>query len=132
MTADYRTTDDAEIVDDYEDEDGWEDDDGDAVTGGDIIGPKGPRVCADKCSTCIFHPGNRMQLRSGRVRQMVQDALDGGGFITCHSTLPSTAGRGQAAICRGFFDSYGHLSNIIRIYSRLGGWDEIEPPKLHD
>lgn len=109
-----------------------EEDDTEAVSGGDLLGPNGPRVCADRCATCIFHPGNRMQLRPGRVRQMVRDSLAGGGFITCHSTLPSTAGPGRAAVCRGFFDAYGHLSNLLRVWSRIGGgFDFVEPPDLH-
>lgn len=118
-------------ADDFEDDDYEEDDDGDAVRGGDILGPDGPRVCAEKCSTCIFRPGNLMQLRPGRVRQMVQEALNGGGFITCHSTLPSTGGRGREAVCRGFFDSYGGQSNLLRIFGRLGGFDMVTPPDLH-
>jgi len=141
MTADdgYDLTDEMDDDPDYgkdlDLEDGWaeeeEEEEADAITARDILGPDGPRVCADKCSTCIFRPGNLMKLRPGRVRQMVRDSLNGGGFITCHATLPSTAGRGRAAVCRGFFDSYGHLSNILRIYSRLGEFDYVTPPDIH-
>ena len=111
--------------------DEFDDEDGDNVRGGDILGPNGPRVCDDLCSTCIFRPGNLMQLRPGQVRQMVQDSLEGGGFITCHATLPSTAGRGHAAVCRGFFNRFGHRSNLLRIFGRLGGFDFVTPPDIH-
>jgi hypothetical protein len=98
--------------------------------GGSVLGPEGPRLLAEKCSTCIFRPGNRMSLRTGRVKQMVNDSISGGGFITCHKTLDygehPDAG---AAICRGFFDAYGPMSNVIRIYERLGGFDEVSEPK---
>lgn len=97
---------------------------------GSVLGPNGPRLCADKCSTCIFRPGNPMDLRPGRVQQMVRDSLNAGSFITCHSTLPGVQDGAAPAICRGFFDAYGHLSNVLRIYGRLGGFDEIEPPSL--
>lgn len=93
---------------------------------GSILGPNGPRLLAERCETCIFRPGNLMRLRPGRVREMVTGALDAGTFITCHSTLYRT-GVGPA-ICRGFFDLYGHSSNLIRIYGRIGGFDEIPPP----
>lgn len=91
---------------------------------------KKPRLLDDRCETCIFHPGNRMHLQRGRVKSMVRDALAGGGYITCHSTLtgPQNPTRVQAAVCRGFFDGYGHLSNVLRIFERLGGFTEVSPP----
>lgn len=94
-----------------------------------VLGPNGPRVLSDRCSSCIFRAGNPMRLRAGRVREMVRESLKGGGFITCHSTLPY----GQypdfgEAICRGFYDSHGPNSQVIRSWSRLGPFDEVEPP----
>lgn len=115
-----------------EEDPGW--DDGDDYYESEIppsvLGPNGPRLCATMCSTCIFHKGNRMHLQPGRVKGMVQESLARGSFITCHSTLP-IAGAPVAAICRGFFDRYGPRSNVIRVWGRLGGFDEIEPPSLH-
>lgn len=91
-----------------------------------------PRLLEDKCGTCIFRPGNLMRLKPGRVRGMVRDAIAGGGFITCHATLPGPHNptRAQAAICRGFHDAHGHRSNLLRIFGRLGGFTEVPvPPK---
>lgn len=94
-----------------------------------VLGPNGPRLLAEKCSTCIFRPGNLMDLKSGRVKQMVEDSVAGGGFITCHKTLPygdhPDAG---AAICRGFYDAHGPRSNVLRVWSRLGPFDEVPEP----
>lgn len=89
-----------------------------------------PRLLSERCETCIFHGGNRMKLKAGRVKQMTQDAIGGGGYITCHSTLPGAGNPSgaQAAVCRGFFDGFGHLSNILRIFGRLGGFTEVPPP----
>ena len=80
-----------------------------------------PRVCEEKCPTCIFRPGNVMDLRSGRVKEMVENALNNGGHIVCHATLPGAMNpdKVQAAVCSGFFESFGHLSNGLRIFSRL-------------
>lgn len=104
-----------------------EDDDGDS----NVIDPqeKKPRLCEVMCTTCIFRPGNPMQLRSGRLRGMVEDAVRGGGFIPCHCTIagPKNPSHKQAAICRGFYDKFGHRSNIVRIYERLGGFFEVAP-----
>lgn len=94
-----------------------------------VLGTNGLRVLAEKCDTCVFRSGNPMHLRRGRVKDMVDDALAGGGFITCHKTL--TYGEHPEfgeAICRGFFDAHGPRSNVIRCWSRLGPFDEVAPP----
>ena len=88
-----------------------------------------PRVLAEKCSTCIFRPGNPMRLRPGRVKDMVDTALRGGGYITCHKTL-SYGDHPEIgeAVCRGFYDAHGPASNLLRIYERLGGFEEVAAP----
>lgn len=92
---------------------------------------KKPRLLSERCATCIFHGGNRMRLQPGRVKQMVQDAVQGGGYITCHSTLPGAGNPTgmQAAVCNGFYEGFGHLSNYLRICERLGGFTEVSPPQ---
>lgn len=93
-------------------------------------GPNGrPQLCAGQCATCIGRPGNLMKLRSGRLREMVNSALQSGGLIICHETLTygQNPERGRAA-CRWFYEQFGHLSNFTRIIERLGGFDEIELP----
>ncbi len=110
--------------DDDEDED-------DGVRAGSVLGPNGPRVLDAKCATCIFRPGNPMDLRPGRVKGMVRDSLAGGGFITCHATLPYAGTGAESAVCRGFFDAHGWASNVLRVWSRLGGFDYVRPPEGH-
>ncbi len=133
----YDLADEVEPDEDYgrdlddEDDEYEDDEEGGGTSASEILGPNGPRVCAAECSTCIFRPGNLMRLRPGRVRQMVRDSLAGGGFITCHSTLPGTPGEKTRAVCAGFFKAYGHQSNLLRVWSRLGDFDMIEPPCLH-
>lgn len=77
--------------------------------------PAGLRVCADLCSTCIFRPGNLMQLRPGRVRSMVDEALKNDAFIACHKTLD-----GERAVCRGFYDRHKTNSLGCRLGSIVG------------
>lgn len=74
-------------------------------------------VCADKCPTCIFRPGNQMSLQPGRVAGMVRDCLadpDGAGNIPCHEHLNS----GADAICRGFWDA--HRGGLLQVAERIG------------
>lgn len=64
-------------------------------------------VMADMCSTCIFRPGNRMQLPKGRVRWMVEEAQKRDSCIPCHET---TFGQAEGeAICRGFYEKFTTL-----------------------
>jgi hypothetical protein len=70
-------------------------------------------VCAELCSTCVFRPGNRMQLRSGRVRQMVDEAREHDSAIICHKTLD-----GDNAVCRGFFERWP--TTPLQLAERLG------------
>jgi hypothetical protein len=58
------------------------------------------RVMAERCSTCIFRPGNLMELRRGRVRSML-DGIGDEGCIPCHETLDAE----EQAVCRGQFDT---------------------------
>lgn len=86
----------------------------------------GLRVCATRCDTCIFHPGNRMQLRDGRVRGMVAEAIERDSFIPCHKTLD-----GERAVCRGFFDAYGDRTLGCR-FGHLVGIIEVEVGRESD
>lgn len=80
-------------------------------------------VCAERCSTCIFAPGNRMMLENGRVRRMVDEAKIGDSAIICHSTYG-----GERAICRGFFDV--QKTTPIQLAERLGLLVFVTPPEL--
>jgi hypothetical protein len=60
---------------------------------------------------------------------MVTDAVDGGGYITCHKTLPyGDHPEATPAVCRGFYDAHGGRSQIIRIFERLGGFTLVPEP----
>lgn len=87
----------------------------------------GLRVCADLCSSCIFRPGNLMELRPGRVRGMIDEALACDGFIPCHKTLG-----GKEAVCRGFYDL--HKTNTLTLrFGGIVGVIEVNPEERdHD
>lgn len=78
-------------------------------------------VLADLCDTCIFRPGNLMDLARGRVAGMVRDAKANESAITCHSTVG-----GAEAVCRGFYDL--HATAPLQIAERLGYIEFQEVP----
>ena len=78
------------------------------------------RVKSEKCSTCIFHPGNRMDLRSGRVKDMVDSIRDIEGVIPCHQTLEDE----EQAVCKGQFDAYQTPLVLLALSMGLIEWVE--------
>lgn len=65
-----------------------------------VADESGVRVMAERCSTCIFRPGNLMHLQPGRLREMVERVREIEGVIPCHETL----GDDLHAVCRGQFE----------------------------
>jgi hypothetical protein len=90
-----------------------------------------PRLLSEQCATCIFRPGNLMHLSPGRLGSMVQQATrQGSQGIICHATLSyGEHPEFGAALCRGYYDKFGHLNNFVRIMERLGGFTEVAPPR---
>ncbi|MET9085511.1 hypothetical protein ABZX77_27110 [Streptomyces sp. NPDC004237] len=80
------------------------------------------RVCARRCDTCIFHPGNLMDLQPGRVSAMVTRARQTEGHVVCHETL----GTETPAICRGFADGPDQGRSLaLRLARALGTLREV-------
>ncbi|MFE1923375.1 hypothetical protein ACFW91_12485 [Streptomyces asoensis] len=75
------------------------------------------RVCGDRCTTCIFRPGNLMHLEQGRVASMLKEAVAGEGHIVCHKTLGTEA----PAICAGFAaHPRGRVASLALRLARAG------------
>jgi hypothetical protein len=86
-------------------------------------------IAADRCSTCIFRPGNLMRLQPGRVKQMVEDTIAEQGAITCHKTLPyGSVDPPDGAICRGFYDGYADEVQALQVAGRLNVIVEVPVP----
>jgi hypothetical protein len=94
------------------------------------------KVLTEQCATCIFRPGNLMHLHPQRVKQMVVACKAVDGYIPCHETMQyededSDEYRAtmDSPVCRGFYDAYPGLGQIIRIAERLGMIEFVDPPK---
>lgn len=85
-------------------------------------------VMPSKCSTCIFKPGNLMDLDPGRVKDMRGGALANDSVIPCHHTLPfHTDDRDQQAACRGYYDSVIGVHPVLECAQRLDIIKEVPP-----
>lgn len=92
---------------------------------GDLVGMHGVRVRTDRCATCVFHPGNRMQLAPGRLKDLIES--NDGGWLTCHATLPGVTGRyNTAAVCKGWSQAYGLGDTLTELISWFGREDVFD------
>ncbi|MEV6932099.1 hypothetical protein AB0M46_47480 [Dactylosporangium sp. NPDC051485] len=102
------------------------DEDAPRLSVGDPVSRK-TRLLARQCDTCIFHPGNRMHLATGRLKAIVADAVADGSYVICHDTLPyGNHPDVRPAVCRGFHDRYRTWR--LQLIGRLFGFIEVEPP----
>jgi len=85
-------------------------------------------VLAERCATCVFRPGNLMQLQPGRVRDMVDQAVADQSVIVCHATLDTDAN----ACCRGFWDAHRDRVQALQVAERLGVVAYQPPPPKED
>jgi hypothetical protein len=72
-------------------------------------------VLDDKCPTCIFRPGNLMELNPGTREQMVESCIQRQAPISCHQTLD-----GPRSVCRGFYDVYRYHITPLHLAEVMG------------
>lgn len=85
-------------------------------------------VFREKCPTCIFHPGNRMALRRGRLAEVVEHNLRAGCALVCHVTTYGQRPDLGEVLCRGFFDAYGDQVAAVQVVRRLAERDGLGDP----
>lgn len=89
-------------------------------------------IMSEKCSTCVFRPGDPMNLRPGRLKELTDHVQETGVPFSCHQTLPyaskvHTEHYGGAALCHGAVESYGDQSIPMRMARALDAVVEVEP-----
>lgn len=83
-----------------------------------------PLLFAEKCSTCIFRPGNLMHLQPDRLADLAAQNQAVGSMLICHKT---THGQAQhEAMCRGYWDAYADTSAVPQVMERMFGPDWYE------
>lgn len=82
-------------------------------------------VMVERCSTCVFHPGNLMRLEDGRLKDLVSQNLARDTALVCHKTIYEEE-YVQKAVCRGFYDAYGAEVTPLRMAQALGVIEETD------
>lgn len=93
-----------------------------------------PLLLAERCSSCIFRPGNLMRLRPGRLAEVTAANRGRGTLLICHQTLADADPGVPEAMCRGYWDAYAPDSSVVQVMQRLTGrldWYREVPPPTH-
>jgi hypothetical protein len=91
------------------------------------------RLLAERCSTCILRPGDRMHLGPGRTAAFIRQVLSQGTYVVCHQTLSYGDHPDHGpAICRGFFDAYASRSSALLLLRAFRRLTEVPPPARSD
>lgn len=75
-------------------------------------------VLVEQCKTCVFRPGNLMQLQTGRLKDLVDSNLKADSALVCHDTLYKDGV--DNAVCRGYFDAYADEVTPLRLAQAMG------------
>jgi hypothetical protein len=107
-----------------------QDDDGDWGVRTDIADPGTMRVrlCARRCDTCVFRPGNLMHLTPTGLRSLVEAATQARGHITCHDTLLGNERDLPGAVCRGWEQHPNAQGSLFMRWLRLTGLVTLVDP----
>jgi hypothetical protein len=88
------------------------------------------RVLSSRCGTCIFRPGNPLELDPGRTEEVISRNVAAGALLTCHSTLPyGPYPEFGPAVCAGFWARHGLETAAGRIAKFMLGIVRIKPPE---
>jgi hypothetical protein len=81
---------------------------------------------AEQCSTCIFRPGNLMNLDEGRLKDLTDSTDRGDTNVVCHQTLDQRVG----AFCKGSVDR--RAGQAVQLAERLPFIEYVTPQKGAD
>lgn len=89
-------------------------------------------VMREKCSTCVFRPGNIMNLAPGRLKGMVEHVEETGIPFVCHQTLSYGAPEYKdhydgEALCAGAVEHCADRSTVMRLAEAADVIEQVEP-----
>lgn len=83
-------------------------------------------VLSERCSTCVFRPGNLMSLQPGRLADLVEQNRSRDTAFACHQTIYRHDV--EPSVCRGYYDAYGDDITPLRLAAALEILAFDEPP----
>jgi hypothetical protein len=84
----------------------------------------GLKVCSGQCDQCLFSPNKIVS--TNRKRDIINTCLAEDTYFVCHKATIA----GEEVVCRGWYDTYGSCTNLIRIAQRLHAVQEVDVETL--
>lgn len=90
------------------------------------------RVNDDKCTTCLFHPGNM-----AKATAFIDDARERGSYTVCHETYAHRVEGSepyeppadtQRAMCRGYYDAYARTQRGLAELVDIDAFEFVPTP----
>lgn len=82
-------------------------------------------VCEKQCDQCLFSENKIVS--DARRKSLLSEIKREQSMFECHKATIA----GKNTCCKGFYDSMGHHSQMIRIAERLGAVKFVEIPTAH-
>jgi hypothetical protein len=77
-------------------------------------------VCEKQCDQCLF--SNNKIVPESRKKSLLKKITKEQGFFECHKATIA----GKHTCCKGFYDSLGYHSQMIRIAERLNAVEFVK------
>lgn len=84
----------------------------------------GLKVCSGQCDQCLFSPNKIVP--NARKKDIIATCLREDRYFVCHKATIA----GEEVVCRGWYDTYGPHTNLIRIAQRLHAVQEVDVEAL--
>lgn len=81
------------------------------------------RVYKECCKNCLLSPDAIVGAK--RRRDIIQDCAQNQTHFICHKATIE----GKDICCKTYFDTLGHLSQMVRIAGRLGMIEYVDQPE---
>jgi len=80
-------------------------------------------VMEERCDTCIFRPGNLMDLNKGRLADLIESTDEGDTNVICHKSRSVSGAIHTDAWCKGSVDR--RPGKAVRTLREMGLGEEI-------
>lgn len=89
----------------------------------------GFRVHAKQCKNCLFSKDRLVSPK--RMQQIIRECVQKQSYFICHCDTEHGEENAEGGVCcRGFFDSMGQVSQMIRIATRLNMIRFVDLPPM--
>jgi len=81
------------------------------------------KVYKDCCKNCLLSPDSIVSPK--RRKEIINTCAKKQSYFICHKASMDN----KEVVCKTFYDTLGHISQMVRIAQRLNAIEEVEQPE---